>query len=102
MDIIQIGKNEASRKYIRNKELNIDLELQIKSFTDSYFFDAIKYHLDLTFPQNKLSKDLIDLCHENRLKVGTYKINEPVIALLLSDLGVDYIYTTLLEEYKPN
>lgn len=89
-------------KYIRNLNFDIQLELRSKNFTDQIFFDAIKYHIDITIPQYKLSQDLVDMCHDNRLKIGTYNINDPVGALILCELGIDYIYTTCLEEYKPN
>lgn len=89
-------------KFLRSLDLDIMLELRSKHFTDPIFFDAIKYHFDLTIPQYKLSKDLVDMCHDNRLKIGTFNINDPVGALILCELGIDYIYTTYLEEYKPN
>lgn len=88
--------------YIRKIDLNIKLELKTNKFNDNIFLDAIKYHIDLTLPMKKVSKDLVDMCHDNRIKIGSYNINDPINALLLSDLKIDYIYTYLLEEYKPN
>lgn len=89
-------------KFIRNLDFDILLELRSNNFSDHLFFDAIKYHLDITLPQMKLSKDLVDMCHESRLKIGTYNINDPINALITCELGIDYIYTIFLEEYKPN
>ncbi len=89
-------------KYIRKLNLNIKLELRTNKFCDTLFLSAIKYHLDLTLPMMKISKDLVDMCHDNRITIGTFNINDPISALILSDLKVDYIYTYLLEEYKPN
>ena len=97
-----ISKDIKYLKYIRSIDLDLLLELRVKNFTDNTFFDCIKYHIDLVFPKNKLSKDLVDLCHENRIKVGTTNIDDPVTALILSDMGLDFIYTTVLEEYRPN
>ena len=97
-----ISKDMKYLKYLRSKDLDLFLELRIKTFTDKAYFDAIKYHIDLVLPKNKLSKDLIDLCHENRINIGTTNIDDPVTALILSDMGIDFIYTVLLEEYKPN
>lgn len=89
-------------KFLRSLNSEVMLELKNSKFTDDLFFNAIKYHFDLTLPMKVLSKDLVDMCHENRLKVGSWNINDPIGALMLSDLQVDYIYTYLLEEYKPN
>ena len=89
-------------KQIRKLNLHIKLEIRAKEYSDQLFFDAIKYHIDISLPVNKLSTDFIGLCHDNRIKCGTYNINDPVGALLLSDMQLDYIYTVGLEEYKPN
>lgn len=89
-------------KYIRSIDLNIFLELRTKTFNDKTFFDCIKYHIDLVLPKSKISKDLVELCHENRIKIGTYNIDDPVTAIMYSDMGLDFIYTVLLEEYRPN
>lgn len=89
-------------KFIRTINFEVMLELKTSKFSDDLFFNAIKYHFDLTLPMKLLSKDLIDMCHDNRLKVGSWNINDPIGALILGDLKVDYIYTYLLEEYKPN
>lgn len=89
-------------KYIRQHFLDIMLELRCNNFSDQLFLDAIKYHFDLTLPMKKLSHDLVDMCHDNRINIGTFNVNDPVGALILCELKVDYIYTYLLEEYKPN
>lgn len=97
-----ISKDQKYLKYIRSQSLDIMLELKTKVFNDNIFYQAIQYHYDLTLPQNKLSKDLIDLCHENRLKIGTTDMNDPVFSIIVSDMGIDYMYTVVLEEYRPN
>ena len=89
-------------KYIRSIDLNIMLEFKTKTFTDEIFYQAIQYHYDLTLPINKISSDLIELCHENRLKIGTTNMNDPVLAIMTSDMNIDYMYTVVLEEYRPN
>lgn len=97
-----IANDHKYLKYIRSIDLDIMLELKSKVFTDQIFYQAIQYHYDLTLPVNKLSNELIELCHENRLKVGTIDMNDPVLSLIISDMGIDYMYTVVLEEYKPN
>ena len=86
-------------KFIRNLDFNILLEHRSNTFSDRLFYDAKKYHLDITLPSNKLSKDLVDMCHDNRLKIGTYNINDPIGLLILTEINVDYVYTTFLEEF---
>lgn len=97
-----IASDHKYLKYIRSIDLDVILELRTKVFTDEIFYQAIQYHYDLTFPVNKLSPELIELCHENRLKVGTINMNDPVLSIMTSDIGVDYMYTVVLEEYRPN
>lgn len=86
-------------KFIRNLDLNILLEQRSNNFYDRLFYDAKKYHLDITIPSSKLSKDLVDMCHDNRLKIGTYNINDPIGLLMLTEINIDYVYTTFLEEF---
>lgn len=89
-------------KAIRKENLEINLELRVQEFSDQVFLDAIKYHFDIGLMGNKINKDLVDLCHENRLRISTFNINDPITAFLLIEQGVDYIYTSFLEEYRPN
>jgi len=100
---IKIISNDVKiLRLIRKDNFQIMLELKAKEFSDQIFLDASKYHFDISLPLLKISSDLVELCHENRIKVSTYNVNDPINALVSAELGVDYIYTSSLEEYRPN
>lgn len=40
-----------------------------------------------------VNKELIDLCHENHLKINVWTVNEEDIMKNLIELGVDGIFT---------
>lgn len=84
-------------RYIRTLDLEVNLEIRTNVFTDELFYDAIKYHLDICLNSNIISKDLVGLCHENRLKICAVA-NDPISSIMLSDMEVDYIYTNILEK----
>lgn len=84
-------------RFIRTLDLEINLELRTNAFNDTIFYNAIKYHLDLGLKPSIISKDLVGLCHENRLKICAVA-NDPISAIMLSDMEVDYIYTNILEK----
>lgn len=97
-----ISKDLKYLKLFREKSLYLNLEHQIPKFTDQFFYDAIKYHINLTFPFKEISQELIEICHEHRLKVGCDTINNPIDLLEICEFELDYAYTSSLEEYFQN
>lgn len=84
-------------KMFREHSLEIGLEIRSDKYSDELLFDANKYHADIYLPIKELSKDLIDMIHEYRLKIGSGKVNNPIQARLLIEMGIDFLYTNSLE-----
>jgi len=60
--------------------------------------DRLKAHnLDLDISHKVLTKELVDACHAEGIKVNVWTVDDPEIANRLIDWGVDYITTNILE-----
>ncbi len=52
---------------------------------------------DLDIRYTSLSHDIVDLCHDNGIKVNCWTVNEPADAERLIDYGVDFITSNIIE-----
>lgn len=60
--------------------------------------DRLKaYHLDLDIKHSLLSKELVDACHVEGIKVNCWTVDQPEDAEKLISWGVDFITTNILE-----
>lgn len=60
--------------------------------------DRLKAHnLDLDISHKVLTKELVDACHAEGIKVNVWTVDDPEIANRLIDWGVDFITTNILE-----
>lgn len=82
--------------YFRKKSFKIGLQLIITNYSDAFLFDACKYHLDLILPFTRVTNDIVNFFHDNRISCGAHTITNPIIISLYEDTRVDYIYITNL------
>ncbi len=54
-------------------------------------------NLDLDISHKVLTKELVDACHSEGIKVNVWTVDDPEIAARLIDWGVDFITTNILE-----
>ncbi len=60
--------------------------------------DRLKAHnLDLDISHKVLTKELLDACHVEGIKVNVWTVDDPEVAARLIDWGVDFITTNILE-----
>lgn len=65
---------------------------------DEGIFDAMKEHrLDLDIKYRSLTKEIVDRVHSMGLEVNCWTCDDKTDAERLSDMGVDYITTNILE-----
>ncbi|MBO4693660.1 MAG: hypothetical protein J5659_04650 [Clostridia bacterium] len=65
---------------------------------NSDIFDMLtsnSFDLDIRF--TILNQDIVELCHDNGIKVNCFTVNEPADAERLIDYGVDYITSNIIE-----
>ena len=62
------------------------------------WLNTLKEHkLDLDMCYKGLTKELLDLCHENGIKVNVWTVDDKDLAEELAAWGVDMITTNILE-----
>ena len=64
---------------------------------DKLIADLKAHSLDLDIYYKKLTKEVIDLLHENSIEVNCWTCDEKEAAEALADMGIDYITTNILE-----
>lgn len=58
---------------------------------------AKEYKVDLDLYHGSLTKEFIDICKENNIKVNVWTVDDLGRAMELIDMGVDYITSNILE-----
>lgn len=66
-------------------------------FTEEIMNTLIAARIDVDVYYKELSKELVDLLHENGLKVNCWTVDDKEKAEELSEWGVDYITSNILE-----
>jgi len=84
-------------KIIREFNLEIALQYLVEKYTDKVLLDCQKYHMDMSIYYPNLNKDIVEMFHSYKIKVAVWTVDNPVDALMLSDWGVDYLTSNILE-----
>jgi glycerophosphoryl diester phosphodiesterase len=82
---------------IRNILPEQSVQFLFSKFTDEIIGRLIAARIDVDVQYKALTKELIDLLHENGLVVNCWTVDNPKDAELLSAWGVDYITSNILE-----
>ena len=67
------------------------------NFTEEIIAKLIKERIDVDVHYKALTKEILDLLHENGLKVNCWTVDDPKKAEELAEWGIDYITSNILE-----
>ncbi len=82
---------------LRQQQPNANIQYLVQSFDDNILNTLKKYNFDLDIGHWVCSKEVIDTCHQNNIKVNVWTVDNPGDAERLIDYGADYITTNILE-----
>ncbi len=84
-------------KDLRQLYPDANIQYLVQRFDDDVLNKLKKYKLDLDIGHWVCSKEVIDTCHKNGIRVNCWTVDNPGDAERLIDYGVDYITTNILE-----
>ena len=82
--------------YLRNQDLDLDLQLETDAYSDELFLDCCKYHFDLVMRVTGFMKKMVyiaGLYHDYKLKVGITGLDKADVLAKYASIPVDYIFT---------
>ncbi len=82
---------------LRQQQPNANIQYLVQSFDDNILKILKDFNFDLDIGHWICSKEVIDTCHKNGIKVNCWTVDNPGDAERLIDYGVDYITTNILE-----
>ena len=96
-ETIFISFSVQNLKYIRECKPNQTVQFLTEKFNSKTLDLLIKNRFDLDIIYTSLSESVVQLCHDNGIKVNCWTVNEPADAERLIDYGVDYITSNIIE-----
>ena len=81
------------REIINNQPVQFLCEKLTSKTLD--FLNENRFDLDINF--TSLDRDIVDICHDNGIKVNCWTVNELADAQRLVEYGVDYITSNIIE-----
>lgn len=84
---------------INIRKINKDITIQylIGDYEEEALQACKKHHLDININYQNLSKEIVEAFHSQNIKVNSYTVNNPIVALMLVTWNVDFITTNILE-----
>lgn len=82
---------------LREMAPNANIQYLVQEFNDDILNTLKKYNFDLDIGYWVCTKEVIDTCHKNGIKVNVWTVDNPGDAERLIDYGVDYITSNILE-----
>ena len=73
------------------------LQYLVKELTEEAKANLLKYALDLDIKYSNLTADQVEELHRMGRKVNVWTVDDPKVAALLVQMGVDYITSNILE-----
>ena len=64
---------------------------------EEYLERLIEHKIDLDISQSAVTKELIELLHQNGIEINTWTVDSPETAKKFDDWGIDYITSNILE-----
>jgi glycerophosphoryl diester phosphodiesterase len=92
-----IAGNVQNLLYVRKHYPNQSAQVVAWKLTDELAATLIEHRLDLDVCYKDLTKEQIELLHQNGLKVNCWTVNDVETAERLIDWGIDLITTNILE-----
>lgn len=96
-NLIFISFSIDNLKALRQQQPDANIQYLVQSFDDNILKILKDYNFDLDIGHWVCSKEVIDTCHKNGIKVNCWTVDNPGDAERLIDYGVDYITTNILE-----
>lgn len=84
-------------KYLRQQYPKANIQYLVQRFDEDILNELKEFKLDLDIGYWVCSKEVIDTCHKNGIKVNCWTVDNPGDAERLIDYGVDYITSNILE-----
>lgn len=84
-------------KSLRQQAANANIQYLVQTFNNDILNALKTYNMDLDIGYWVCSKEVIDICHKNGIKVNCWTVDNPGDAERLIDYGVDYITSNILE-----
>ncbi len=82
---------------LRAQQPNANIQYLVQKFDNDILNKLKQYNFDLDIGHWVCSKEVIDSCHANGIKVNVWTVDNPGDAERLIDYGVDYITSNILE-----
>ncbi len=95
--LIFISFSLDNLKDLRDQQPNANIQYLVQSFDNKILKILKDYKFDLDIGYWVCSKEEIDTCHKNGIKVNCWTVDNPGDAERLIDYGVDYITSNILE-----
>lgn len=73
------------------------MQFLFRDMTEDIYQDLLKYHLDVDIYYKGVTKEIIDRCHADGIKVNCWTVDTIEEAEYVIDCGVDYITSNILE-----
>ena len=96
-DLIFISFSLQNLIDLRGQQPNAKIQYLVQEFNDDILNTLKEYNFDLDIGHWVCSKEVIDTCHANNIKVNVWTVDNPGDAERLIDYGVDYITSNILE-----
>lgn len=64
---------------------------------EEYLERLIEHKIDLDISQSAVTKELIDLLHQNGIEINSWTVDSPETAKRFADWGIDYVTSNILE-----
>lgn len=84
-------------KDLRAQQPSANIQYLVQAFNDDILNTLKEFKFDLDIGYWICSKEVIDICHQNGIKVNCWTVDNPGDAERLIDYGVDYITSNILE-----
>ncbi len=84
--------------YLREKEPTVSIQYLVEEINLDVIAICRKYHMNIDSNAQFITSDLIKTCHENKILVNVYTVDNPLTALDLNKHQIDFITTNILHQ----
>lgn len=92
-----IAFNFENLIHVRSYTPNQSVQFLTDKISDDLIPLLVKHKMDLDIHYSALNADIIKKLHENDIKVNAWTCDDPIIAKMLIDAGIDYLTSNILE-----
>lgn len=82
---------------LRERHPNVTAQYLVEYFNDELIELLVKNRLDLDIYFSFMTKERVELCHQNGITVNVWTVDDPEKARALIEMGVDMITSNILE-----